>query len=584
MAQGDYLGIVMQSDIGAQGVNGVAAQSDLQLAAQTATTAKNDIDAIMTHKTIGPTALASFDDGVDGAILGKCVVNIEPAQNGSGDPSPTNVRPITGWTGAKINRYEKNMASLLDVQPVSAAQQIVATQTGINVLDAGEGGVGVFITKVCANRQYTLSFDSTNTIGNIRLYDSYASTDYDPVSQISYAVPAGHYSTTFTAPKDSILRMWINEPLEISNLQVEESNSETQFSSLGNVYSIAFPSGAGTVYGGTLDVGTGVLSVRPYYASYSGQSLIGPWISSHDVYTPGGTPTIGAQVVDMGGAEITYQLTPVQVRTLFGLNNIYADCGDVTVQVRGDVPNLYNNIYTLLNGLHFAPEAHRTLFRGKFLGTSLTAEQKAHIRDGSFYDLWLGDYWVINGIVWRIVDFDYWYNGGDGAFTRHHLVVMPDNVLYNAQMNKSNITEGGYIGSKMYTDNLAQAKTICQSAFGNALLTHRNMFVSAVTNGKASGCDWVDSTVDLPNEIMMYGTTYFRPSNDGVTAPKDHTIDKSQLALMQAFPKFISPARQHQWLRDVVSATNFAVMNNYVNMDSYPASYSLGVRPPVAVG
>lgn len=231
-----------------------------------------------------------------------------------------------------------------------------------------------------------------------------------------------------------------------------------------------------------------------------------------------------------------------------------------------------------------APELHRAIFRGKNLGTSITAAQKARIQDGTFKGLWLGDYWVINGIVWRIVDFDYWYNSGDTAFTRHHLVVMPDNILYNAQMNESNITTGGYIGSKMYTDNLAQAKTTCQSAFGDALLTHRNIFVNAVTNGKASGYAWVDSTVDLPNEIMMYGTTYFRPANDGVTIPPDYTIDKSQLALMQAFPKFINPARQTQWLRDVVSAANFAFVGCYGDANCGGASYSFGVRPPVAVG
>ena len=231
-----------------------------------------------------------------------------------------------------------------------------------------------------------------------------------------------------------------------------------------------------------------------------------------------------------------------------------------------------------------APELHRAIFRGKNLGTSITAAQKARIQDGTFKGLWLGDYWVINGIVWRIVDFDYWYNSGDTAFTRHHLVVMPDNVLYNAQMNESNTTEGGYVGSKMYTDNLAQAKTICQNAFGDALLTHRVNFVNAVTNGKASGSAWFDSTVDLPNEPMMYGSHFFAPANDGITIPHLYTIDKSQLALMQACPKFINPARQYQWLRDVVSAARFAAVDGGGVASFTSASSSLGVRPPVAVG
>lgn len=71
------------------------------------------------------------------------------------------------------------------------------------------------------------------------------------------------------------------------------------------------------------------------------------------------------------------------------------------------------------------------------------------------------------------MDFDYWYDCGDTAFTKPHLVIMPDKPLYNAQMNATNITTGGYVGSEMYKKNLAQAKTLAASAFGNLILSHR---------------------------------------------------------------------------------------------------------------
>ena len=67
-----------------------------------------------------------------------------------------------------------------------------------------------------------------------------------------------------------------------------------------------------------------------------------------------------------------------------------------------------------------SPEAHSRIFRGKNLGTSVTAAQKAAIQDGTFKDLFLGDYWVINDVTWRIVDMDYWYNTGSTALTTHH--------------------------------------------------------------------------------------------------------------------------------------------------------------------
>ena len=97
-------------------------------------------------------------------------------------------------------------------------------------------------------------------------------------------------------------------------------------------YAVAF-GGAGTVYGGTLDVVSGVLKARPYIASYNGETLVGPWVSSMDAYTPGGTPTAGAQVVDLGGTETTYQLTPQEVATLLGRNNVWSDGGPVTVEL-----------------------------------------------------------------------------------------------------------------------------------------------------------------------------------------------------------------------------------------------------------
>lgn len=99
-----------------------------------------------------------------------------------------------------------------------------------------------------------------------------------------------------------------------------------------NARTIDWQAIAGTVYGGTLDVTNGVLTVRPYYASYNGETLVGPWISSMDVYAAGTTPTTGAQVVDLGDVAYTHQLTPQQVSTLKGSNNIWTDCGPVDIK------------------------------------------------------------------------------------------------------------------------------------------------------------------------------------------------------------------------------------------------------------
>lgn len=229
------------------------------------------------------------------------------------------------------------------------------------------------------------------------------------------------------------------------------------------------------------------------------------------------------------------------------------------------------------------PTMHRNIFRGKNLGTSLTTEQKTNIQNGTFKGLFLGDYWVIGGRNWRIVDFNYWYNCGDTAFTNNHLVVMPDTALYTAQMNAENVTTGGYVGSEMYTTNLEEAKTIVNSAFGSAVLTHREYLTNAVTNGYPSGGAWFDSNVELPNEIMIYGSLIFTPVGNGSIVVNRHTISKTQLALFTVAPKFAN-IRATYWLRDVVSASYFALVDYIGRAHFSRASSAFGVRPVFPIG
>lgn len=225
-------------------------------------------------------------------------------------------------------------------------------------------------------------------------------------------------------------------------------------------------------------------------------------------------------------------------------------------------------------------EQRRNIFRGKNLGTAFTAAQKAEIKAGTFKGFFIGDYWSIGDRIWRIVDINYWLNSGDASCTTPHLVIMPDQSLYSAKMNETNITTGGYVGSQMYTANLANAKTLVNSAFGSAnILNHREYLTNAVTNGYPSAGAWYDSTVELPNEIMMYGSLVFTPAGDGSFVPNRYTIDKTQLALMKMYPRFINPGRYWYWLRDVVSSAVFAGVGNDGSTNYGAASNSGGVRP-----
>lgn len=229
-------------------------------------------------------------------------------------------------------------------------------------------------------------------------------------------------------------------------------------------------------------------------------------------------------------------------------------------------------------------DQHRNIYRGKSLGSSFTDAQKTAISDGTFDDLYVGDYWTISSIVYRIADIDYWYGQGESACTKHHLVIMPDKHLYSGKMNGSGSTEGGYVNSEMYKTGLEDAKTTIKSAFGSAnVLSHRLYLTNAVTDGHASGAGWFDSEVEIPNEIQMYGSNIRANRGDGSSTVYLGTIDNTQLALMRLNPRMINPSMQNQWLRDIISSTSFANVNVYGNSASNTASNSGGVRPVFGV-
>lgn len=223
---------------------------------------------------------------------------------------------------------------------------------------------------------------------------------------------------------------------------------------------------------------------------------------------------------------------------------------------------------------------HNMIYRGKNLGRSLTAEQAAAIKAGTFEDIYLGDYWQIDGVDYLVAGFDYWYQCGDTACTTHHVVIIPRNHLYTYHMNASNTTEGGYVGSDMYKNGLTQAKATFNAAFGSAhILNHREHLTNAVSNGRPSGGTWYDSTVELPNENMMYGSHIFAPASDGTNIPNNYTISKSQLPLFRLAP-WLSFTRSYWcWLRDVVSAACFADAANNGDCNCTNASRVAGVRP-----
>ena len=239
--------------------------------------------------------------------------------------------------------------------------------------------------------------------------------------------------------------------------------------------------------------------------------------------------------------------------------------------------------------------AHNAVYRGKNLGSAVTDEQWAQIGAGTFGDLFIGDYWIINGITWRIAAFDYWHRFGDAECTSHHVVIVPDSNLLNVDgstthwMNATETTSGAYVGSDFYTGNngntgKAQCRSMAQSAFGSAhILTHKEYLQNAVINGYESSGAWYDSDIEIMSENMVYGCGVFGNQSSGTNIPAAYTIDNAQLPLFALDHSKICN-RTHWWLRSVVSASGFAFVSDSGVANYAGASFAwVGVRPAFGI-
>lgn len=379
-------------------------------------------DAAMISKTASG-AIVTITDGADGVPLKSMTVQIEPVQAGSGDPSPSNVRAISGWTAGTIYRTGKNLVDALHDDVIRASgytnytySQGVCTVTGNTLFG--------IVVPVRSGVEYTFSFfkgDSTNNI-NLRVREYSAKpTSLNDVSYIGMPINNGFSATQRCSVSytPSELTNWVwfgffrngvptGGSLTISEFQIEAGNSFTEYTPFvsRSTYEITFPSEAGTVYGGSLTVrenGTGTLTVdmagvKPNNLTVAATLSHGTTSSSKafNLPIPAYPATVAASVkrhsiseiskqetayyganrnnqvasyvyalATTGGgiriydtdtaitdadfmakygdklyiyeiAPVTYELTAPQVSTLLGLNNIWADTGDVTIEYHAD--------------------------------------------------------------------------------------------------------------------------------------------------------------------------------------------------------------------------------------------------------
>ena len=239
--------------------------------------------------------------------------------------------------------------------------------------------------------------------------------------------------------------------------------------------------------------------------------------------------------------------------------------GDVTATVNGKKVSMSILIDIILQP---GAAAHNAIYRGKYLGDTVTAEQAEAIANGSFEELFIGDYWTIDGVNYRIADFDYWYYTGFPEASRvkkHHAVIVPDTSIATGQMNGSNTTSGGYRNSLMKS-KMNDIISALPPGIRSRLLVH-NAFLDD---------KWTEISVDPMNEIMVYGC-YILTNNSN-----KQTSENRQLSLFRMSPQ-ARYAGNNYWLRNYVNETEFTLVSYYGDASKDAATSTYGIRPVFAI-
>lgn len=292
--------------------------------------------------------------------------------------------------------------------------------------------------------------------------------------------------------------------------------------------------------------------------------------------SPDGTKTILAK--EMASALLSL-LTPSDIKDVTSLSTkdeVLIGTSDGIKGVSVTNGNLFKILNTMLMHQPNNMYIRKNIYRGQRMGTS-KIDYQDQIKLS--LDLYLGDYWEIDGNKWRIVDFNYYLGKGETSWNSYeHMVIMPDKPVYSSAWHSNpDVNSSGYYYSKIYDDTESYfydniVDVIFNYDYGYA-------FNQLISDNSEFGMFWdVDQDVTIPNEIQIFGS-YIKTPNIGENRD---TSDTSQLSLMKHCPEFINPSRTSYWLRDYNPQEG---SGNPVFVDpsgcSYTATpiYAKGVRP-----
>lgn len=262
---------------------------------------------------------------VAGYPLG-CKVSWEPTQEGSGDPSPDNVRPIKGRDSVTVERCGEN---LLDPEE---NDYITYTPYGLTIHYIGDnkvhlsgtyqedgGSFAILDTRqelLAGKRLKITGFTIAGTKQSYTLYGLRTKNETVIAMQAQFV-------------KGDVIDMTVA-------VVVTDSHVPTTYAPYtGQTATLTLPR---TIYGGTVDAVTGDgQETWKLIDSYAGEDLLGKWISDRDVYASGTAPTTGAQVAYKLTEPISFTATGAQpIPALSGVNTVLTDADSAAVTGRAD--------------------------------------------------------------------------------------------------------------------------------------------------------------------------------------------------------------------------------------------------------
>lgn len=287
-----------------------------------------------------PTDIATFN--ASAMPMPSLSVGIEATQSGSGDPSPQNVRPITGFSAVNVTRAGKNLLNELTATTYRrfinpSNQWVVTADSSLSV---------AFYCK--PNTTYTISYDNSNVtifrVGVIQVDPATVTAQTVNLTNVDRTLE-NHTVTTSTG--DVAIIIQINREVYeagTSKLQVETGTTATTYEAYnGTTTPIAFTVNGETktIYSGYVEVKNGKVEAVATHYMQTEDGTKGSWAYNSQrkgFSKPLGSATVGDYAMKQGNCQ------PFKANWLTTLNS--DNTGDVTGVIFG-----LGNQYVFVTGV-----------------------------------------------------------------------------------------------------------------------------------------------------------------------------------------------------------------------------------------